>query len=81
LEIIGMSHFYSRQSRVDRGSQYGDTACRPVDRARPSDDSVDSAIDAALCAVPLPEGLMTRLGQLVHTMAMEPPDQVDWLGC
>jgi hypothetical protein len=41
----------------------------------------DRAIDAALRSVPLPQGLMTRLGQLVYAMPDESADHVDWLGC
>jgi hypothetical protein len=38
-------------------------------------------IDAALRSVPLPDGLMTRLGHLIVTMPDESADYVDWLGC
>jgi hypothetical protein len=49
---------------------------------RPSPShSADLAIDATLRSVPLPDGLMTRLGKLVYTMSDEPADQVDYLGC
>ncbi|MCI0333722.1 MAG: hypothetical protein L0228_10935 [Planctomycetes bacterium] len=43
--------------------------------------TTDHAIDAALRGVPLPDGLLTRLGKLVYTMSDEAADQVDWLGC
>jgi hypothetical protein len=43
--------------------------------------TVDRAIDAALRAVPLPDGLMTRLQLLACTMPEDMPDQLDWLGC
>jgi hypothetical protein len=43
--------------------------------------SVDRAIDAALRSVPLPDGLMTRLGKLAYAMPDETADQVDCLGC
>jgi hypothetical protein len=43
--------------------------------------AVDAAIDAALRSVPLPDGLMTRLGMLVFLMPDEATDPVDWLGC
>ncbi len=43
--------------------------------------TTDHAIDAALRGVPLPDGLLTRLGKLVYSMSDEAADQVDWLGC
>jgi hypothetical protein len=43
--------------------------------------STDGAIDSALRSVPLPEGLMTRLGMLVYRMSDETADSVDYLGC
>lgn len=43
--------------------------------------AVDQAIDTALRSVPLPDGLMTRLGKLAFTVTDETADQVDWLGC
>jgi len=44
-------------------------------------NAADRAIDSALRSVPLPEGLMTRLGKLVYAMPDEATDQVDCLGC
>ena len=55
-------------------SRHNDSFC---DWAPPS----DCAIDLALRSVPLPVGLMTRLGRLVYTMSDENADQVDYLGC
>jgi hypothetical protein len=43
--------------------------------------AANHAIDAALRNVPLPSGLMTRLGKLAFTVPDETADQVDWLGC
>jgi hypothetical protein len=43
--------------------------------------TADLTIDLALRSVPLPDGLMTRLGKLVYAMSDESSDQVDWLGC
>lgn len=34
----------------------------------------DTAIDAALCRVPLPDGLLSRLNAVVGTLADEAPD-------
>jgi hypothetical protein len=43
--------------------------------------AADRAIDSALRSVPLPAGLLTRLGKLVYAMPDETADQVDCLGC
>jgi hypothetical protein len=43
--------------------------------------AVDRPIDQALRSVPLPDGLLTRLGKLAYTVSDEAADQVDWLGC
>jgi hypothetical protein len=39
------------------------------------------AMDSALRNVPLPEGMMTRLAKLAHSLPDESADQVDYLGC
>lgn len=41
----------------------------------------ERALDYALRNVPLPDGLLTRLGKLAYTLPDETADQVDWLGC
>jgi hypothetical protein len=46
-----------------------------------SPHAVDSAIDEALRSVPLPQGLMTRLGLIAYTAPDDAADKVDWLGC
>jgi hypothetical protein len=43
--------------------------------------STDRAIDSQLRSVPLPEGLMARLGMLVHTLSNDSADRVDFQGC
>jgi hypothetical protein len=43
--------------------------------------AVDRAVDAALRSVPIPDGMLTRLGLLVLTMSDEQADRVDYLGC
>jgi hypothetical protein len=45
-----------------------------------SKQSADRAIDSALRSVPLPEGLMSRLGRLVRTLR-DDADRVDYFGC
>jgi hypothetical protein len=49
----------------------------PRKRLRPE----DCAIDSALRCVPLPAGMMTRLGKLAYTISDEIADQFDCLGC
>jgi hypothetical protein len=78
---IVMSHFPSSQFGAGGSLSNGIVSRRPVDRLHSSENAEDSAIDMALCAVPLPDGLMTRLGMLAFTMTDDAPDQVDWLGC
>lgn len=43
--------------------------------------TADRAIDAALKSVPLPDGLISRLGLMVSTMSDDVSDPVDYLGC
>jgi hypothetical protein len=43
--------------------------------------AADSAIDEALRSVPLPHGLLTRLGLIAYTAPDDAADTVDWLGC
>ncbi len=56
-------------------------AAPPASDHSPTSGAADSAIDAALRSVPLPEGLLTRLGMLAYTMPEDAADHVDWLGC
>jgi hypothetical protein len=68
--------------RADRerrpSSNTADYSAEFVERSQPHSDS---AIDAALRSVPLPEGLLTRLGTLAYTFSEESADKHDWLGC
>ncbi len=59
----------------------GDDLLSFVESCAPSTGSADRAIDSALRSVPLPDGLMTRLGMLVYGMSDEAADSVDYLGC
>jgi hypothetical protein len=43
--------------------------------------STESAIDAALRSVPLPEGLLTRLRKWVYSMPEEAAGRIDCFGC
>jgi hypothetical protein len=81
LGCIGMSHISSSHIGTGDFLSNGNELRRSVDKSHPSGNAEDSAIDKALCAVPLPDGLMTRLGMLAYTMPEDAPDQVDWLGC
>ncbi len=76
-----MSHIPSPHFRAGLSLSNGNGSRRPGDNAPPSERGEDSAIDTALRAVPLPDGLITRLGLLVYTMPEDAADQVDWLGC
>jgi hypothetical protein len=81
LGSFGMSHFVSPHFGAGSSSSNDKSPSRLRENSRLPEHHEDSAIDLALCAVPLPDGLMTRLGMLVYTMPEEAPDQVDWLGC
>jgi hypothetical protein len=49
---------------------------------RPTSSPVsDQAIDSALRSVPLPDGLLTRLGQLIYALADGTADPANCLGC
>jgi hypothetical protein len=52
-----------------------------LENSLPMVQSADRAIDAALRSVPLPDGLLARLGQMARTMSDEVSDAVDYLGC
>jgi len=59
----------------------GVAAARPPGAGRPPSDSIDAALDRALRDVPLPDGLLTRLGEIVYRASDDPADRLDWLGC
>jgi hypothetical protein len=52
-----------------------------TDEFRYSRQPPDRAIDDALRSVPLPQGLLTRLGLIAYSIPEDAADQVDWLGC
>jgi hypothetical protein len=70
-------HFFDAPHELANGNG----ACNLVENTRGPEHSDDRAIDIALRAVPIPDGLLTRLGRLVYTMPDDAPDHVDWLGC
>jgi hypothetical protein len=76
-----MSFFHSHPVYNHGAFASGDSSSPFGNDIRPHVQTEDRAIDAALRSVPLPEGLMTRLGMLVYAVADETADQVDWLGC
>jgi hypothetical protein len=77
-----MSYYFHSKTVFDHGAFANGDATLPIagEPAR-NGAAVDHAVDAALRSVPLPDGLMTRLGKLVYTMPEETADQRDWLGC
>ena len=74
-----MSYLYSKpRFGQDRFPDIDDLL--PFIGSRPRGDrSADGAIDSELRSVPLPDGLMTRLSMLVHTMPDDAADHVDYL--
>jgi hypothetical protein len=46
-----------------------------------SREASDRAMDVALRCVPLPDGFLTRLGKLAHSLPDDATDRVGRLGC
>lgn len=76
-----MSHFYSNPISNHFAFVEGDSLSRALGEDAAADPVTDRAINDALRNVPLPAGLMTRLGMLVYNVSDETADQVDYLGC
>jgi hypothetical protein len=76
-----MSYLHSKPVFDHGRFANGDSPSRFFGEQPSQHERTDLGIDAALRSVPLPEGLMTRLGKLVYKMSDDPVDQVDWLGC
>lgn len=76
-----MSHFLSKPTFSYHVLTDGEAPSEAADQAPPLGHTADTAIDAALRSVPLPDGLMTRLDMIVYTVPDEAADQIDWLGC
>jgi len=51
------------------------------EETRAAIQAVDRAVDAALRSVPIPEGMLTRLGLLVFAISDEQAGRFDYLGC
>jgi hypothetical protein len=43
--------------------------------------AAERSVDYSLRNVPLPDGLLTRLGKFIGSLPDEASDHVDWLGC
>jgi hypothetical protein len=80
-EFTLMSHSHSRRLRDRHEPTNANGHEHFAHSVESPHHTTDSAIDAALRSVPLPKGLLTRLGSLVYAMPEDAPDQVDWLGC
>jgi len=52
-----------------------------ADHLLPFVQSLDSAVDAALRGVPIPDGMLNRLKRLAFTMPDEAAGRMDYLGC
>ena len=76
-----MSFRGSRTADNGRRPTNGAATPRPPHRRQPLAKPSDAAIDRRLRDVPLPDGLMTRLGKMVYNVCDEQADRVDWLGC
>jgi len=76
-----MSYSYSLPNWSRDRFSNGDESSPSFGGFTPVGPAPDRAIDSALRSVPLPDGLMTRLGMLVYTMPDEAADHVDYMGC
>jgi hypothetical protein len=76
-----MSYSHSHPAFDHHSFLNGHCLSPPASEPAAANRQADRAIDSELRSVPLPDGLMTRLGTLVYTMSEESTDHVDWLGC
>jgi hypothetical protein len=52
-----------------------------TDQLLPFVQSLDTAVDAALRSVPLPDGMLSRLQRMAFSMPDETAGRMDYLGC
>lgn len=80
--MINLMFFFDSSRSVD-GQDLEEGAAVPGqgEAIRGCGGLADAAIDQALRDVPLPDGLITRLGAMVYRSSDEPADRLDWLGC
>jgi hypothetical protein len=76
-----MSYFESTPHVGGDGSISAEELFSSSGAFSPSVRTVDCAIDSALRSVPLPNGMMTRLANLLCTMPDDAADHMDYLGC
>jgi hypothetical protein len=76
-----MSYPYSGSASDRYAVHFELPASRNRDPLAKASRATDRAIDVALRNVPLPNGLMTRLGRLAYTLSDEVADRVDYRGC
>jgi hypothetical protein len=79
--VAAMNYLYTKPVFDALAFLQGDAAPPASGELAEQRAAADLTLDAALRNVPLPDGLMTRLGKLAHSMPDENADQVDWLGC
>jgi hypothetical protein len=79
MPIMSNLRFYSALGRFEfiHSSSTQESIAGPAISAQTTND----ALDSALRRVPLPEGLMTRLGKMICKLSDETADQTDCLGC
>ena len=80
-EITEMSYFDSKPYVGGDGSSFAGERFSGASEFSPNGRTVDRAIDSALRRVPVPNGMMTRLANLLCTMPDEAADHMDYLGC
>jgi hypothetical protein len=76
-----MSYPYSKPNSLGNAFMPPAESLGAPDHSLPFVQSMDSAVDAALRSVPLPDGMLNRLKKLAFSMPDEAAGQVDYLGC
>jgi hypothetical protein len=73
---------FAANNPADKGDHLPDPFDPPAFFGRRSErDAEDREFDSALRSVPLPEGFMARLGNLVVTLTESATDRMDYMGC
>jgi hypothetical protein len=76
-----MSYPHSKPNSLGNAYSIPAESSGVSDHSLPFVQSLDSAVDAALRSVPLPDGMLNRLKRLAFTMPDETAGRMDYLGC
>jgi hypothetical protein len=76
-----MSYSHSKPNSLGDAYSIPAESSGASDQLLPFVQSLDTAVDAALRSVPLPDGMLNRLKRMAFTMPDETAGQMDYLGC